>query len=284
MAELEAGRYRRSERGSWVIWADSSAWKEEWWPVVERSLANPAEALRESRHARTFMLSLPHENGPQTSFLKIYHRSGWRADLKDRWRQSKAMRALRISRRLVDDGFLAPAVIAAGEQRTGRLLQRAFLLTEAVAWPTLAQLGELLASLPGEEGRRRRRVVIGALGAEVGRLHRAGYVHGDLVVTNVLVDEGPPPRFCFLDHDRSRKRSKPSNRELRRTLVELNRLAVPGVRHADRLRFLVRYADVHAWSRSEMRRQARWVTRKTRALLWARAVAAATTEQTEVGE
>jgi hypothetical protein len=271
MAEGEADRYRRSRRGDWVVWVDSHTWNEEWWPIVERSLANPAETLRKSRHARTSILSLSHVDGPRASFLKIYRRAGWRTDLKDLWRPSKALRALHISRRLADEGFLAPVVLAAGEQRTGRLLQRAFLLTVGVAWPTLAQLGERLASLPAEEGRRRRRAVVEALGAEVGRLHRAGYVHGDLVVSNILVDEGTPPRFCFLDHDRSRKRASPSEREQGRTLVELNRLPVPGIHHADRLRFLLHYANARGWSRTEMRRQARWVARKTKARMLARA-------------
>lgn len=284
MAALESGRYRRSRRGDWVVWVDSLAWKEEWWPSVERSLTNPSGVLRESRHARTSTLSLSHEEGCRTSFLKIYHRSGWRTDLKDLWRPSKAMRALRISRRLADDGFLAPAVLAAGEQRSGRLLQRAFLLTAGVAWPTLAQLGERLAALPVEEGRRRRRAIVEAIGAEVGRLHRAGYVHGDLVVTNILVDEGPPTRFCFLDHDRSRKQAMPSEREQGRTLVQLNRLPVPRVNRADRFRFLVHYADARCWSRGEMRDRARWVARKTKALLLAREAVTAKTGPSTVGE
>jgi hypothetical protein len=275
MAEREPARYRRRQRGDWMVWADASSWKEEWWPVVEGALAKPSQPLRESRHARTLVLSLSHDDGPATSYLKVYHRTGWRTDLKDLWRQSKAVRTLRISRRLAEDGFLAPPVIAVGEQRKRRLLRRAFLLTAGVAWPTLAQLGERLASLPAQEGGRRRRAVIEALGVEVGRFHQAGYVHGDLVVPNVLVDEGPPVRFCFLDHDRTRKRPTPSVRLQRPDLVELNRLAVPGVRHADRLRFLLRYAAVRGWSRKEMRDQARWVAGKTKALILARRSAVA---------
>jgi tRNA A-37 threonylcarbamoyl transferase component Bud32 len=230
------------------------------------------------------MLSLSHVGGPGAAFLKVYRRAGWRTDLKDLWRPSKALRALRISRRLSDDGFLAPAVLAAGEQRAGRFLRGAFLLTLAVSWPTLAQLGKRLALLSAEEGRQRRRAIVEALGAEVGRLHRAGYVHGDLVVSNILVDEGTPPRFCFLDHDRSRKRASPSEREQGRTLVELNRLPVPGIRHADRLRFLLHYADVRGWSRAEMRRHARWVARKTKVRMLARADAIARAGRSIVGE
>lgn len=267
---LERGRYRRTRRGDWDVWADRSSWREEWWPIVERQLAKPGETLRESRHARTSTLSLPRDGGIRTAFLKVYHRTDWRADVKNLWRRSRALHALRMNGRLADDGFSSPPVIAAGEQRRGRLLQGAFLLTAEVAWPTLVQLGQRLASLPAAEGRRRRRAVIEALAAEVGRFHRAGYVHGDLVIPNILVEEGPPVRFCFLDHDRSRKRSSPALRMQCRDLVELNRLAVPGVRHSDRYRFFVRYADVRGWPREEARDRARRVAQRTRARVHAR--------------
>jgi hypothetical protein len=185
------------------------------------------------------------------------------------------MRALRISLLLEQDGFMGPPVIAAGEQRSGRFLRGAFLLTVAVDWPTLIQFGERLASFSAAEARPRRRAVVEALGAEVGRFHRVGYVHGDLVVPNILVEEGPPARFCLLDHDRSRKHPTLLARLQRQDLVELNRLAVPGVRHTDRFRFLLRYADVRGWSRGEMRNQARRVARKTKARIAVRADAMA---------
>lgn len=274
MAELEPGSYRRTKRGDWELWADAS-WQEDWWPRIERLLATPGITLRESRHARTSMLSLPCEGGARTSFLKVYHRSDWRTDLKDLWRQSRALRALRITIRLAGDGFFAPPVIAAGERRRGRLLQRAFLLTAGVAWPTLVQLAEHLACLPAAEGRRRRRSVVDALAAEVGRFHRAGYVHGDLVAPNILAEEGPPARFCFLDHDRSRKHSILSRRPQCRDLVELNRIALPGIRHTDRFRFFLRYAAVLGWGHDETRDRARWVARRTHAEIRARARAMA---------
>ena len=44
-----------------------------------------------------------------------------------------------------------------------------------------------------------------ALGAEVARLHRAGYIHGDLTPYNIFVTGLQPPQFVFIDHERTRR-------------------------------------------------------------------------------
>ena len=49
----------------------------------------------------------------------------------------------------------------------------------------------------------RKRAVLRALGAEIARLHRCGFVHGDLTPFNILFVRAEPPRFVLIDHERT---------------------------------------------------------------------------------
>jgi hypothetical protein len=99
--------------------------------------------------------------------------------------------------------------------------------------------------------------VLRALGAEVARLHQAGFVHGDLVPPNVRrTDAG----FVFLDNDRTRR--MPLALVARRNLVQLGRFVVPGVTVTDRARVLWAYAAGRGWSRRRRHRVAGWLLRK----------------------
>src|SRR5205823_2160469 len=104
---------------------------------------------------------------------------------------------------------------------------------------------------------REKRALLGRLGAEVARLHRAGFVHGDLVPANIrLVGE----RFVFLDNDRTRRSRLLVRLAGRRNLVQLGRFVVPGLTLTDRARVLGAYAP-----RRGHRRLARWLVAKTMA-------------------
>ncbi len=251
--------YRREARGEWSLWLDQTLWREEWWALLERG----GEDVSTSRHARTVRLGL---SGVGGAFLKRYHPGDWPTRIKDILRPSKALRALRMSVVLAADGFHVARVLAAGERRRGWYLERAFVLTAAVEWPPLGALAEALGELPPDVRIARRRAALAGLGREVGHFHRLGYVHGDLVATNILGAEDPPVRFCFLDHDRSRRGLIVSRRhQQRRNLIQLNRLILPGITHADRLRVFVGYASARGWDRARWRREARWLARRTRA-------------------
>jgi hypothetical protein len=105
-----------------------------------------------------------------------------------------------------------------------------------------------------------KRELLCALGRAVGGLHTAGFVHGDLVPSNVLArDDG----FVLLDHDRTRRGRLLVWWGARRNLVQLGRFVVPGLRAADRMRVLCAYADRRGLSRRARRRLARWVAAKT---------------------
>jgi hypothetical protein len=98
--------------------------------------------------------------------------------------------------------------------------------------------------MTGAEGLIHKRALLHALGEEVARLHRAGFVHGDLTPYNVVVERVEPPRFVFIDHERTRRTPSVGRMRYRlRNLVQLGRLEFPGLTRADRVRVLRAYAD-----------------------------------------
>jgi hypothetical protein len=109
--------------------------------------------------------------------------------------------------------------------------------------------------------RGEKRALLRALGTVVGRLHRAGFVHGDLVPPNVWLDAGG--RFVFLDNDRTRRSRLLVALAGRRNLVQLGRFVVPGVTMTDRARVLAAYAAARGLSGRARHRLARWVVEKT---------------------
>ncbi len=89
----------------------------------------------------------------------------------------------------------------------------------------------------------RRCILIRALGAEIARLHRCGFVHGDLTPYNIFVARQEPTRFIFLDQDRTRLAFFAGRRYRQlRNLVQLGRFGLPGIGNTDRLRFFCAYA------------------------------------------
>src|SRR5947207_764706 len=126
--------------------------------------------------------------------------------------------------------------------------------------------GDRSGRLPGGRGGRRRarpgekRALLRRLGAEVARLHRAGFVHGDLVPPNVRV---VGECFIFLDNDRTRRSRLLVGLVGRRNLVQLGRFVVPGLTLSDRARVLAAYAAGRGLSRRTHRRLAHWLVAKT---------------------
>ena len=88
-----------------------------------------------------------------------------------------------------------------------------------------------------------RRVVLRALGAEVARLHRAGYIHGDLTPFNIYVTGIEPPQFVLIDHERTRRTFLSRfERPRMRNLVQLGHLDLDGVTNTDRMRVWCGYS------------------------------------------
>lgn len=233
-------------RGGWAP-AGYEAWARAGWrgwrrcdtPLdVEGWLAVAANGTgRASRHARTMRRT----DGRFDVWIKVWPARGSR----------RARRAFAMHEALRRAGFLAPVSLVVAWRADEGLLVTAHV--EGIG--LLERYAELAAG--GAAARGERRLLSRRLGATVGRLHQAGFVHGDLVPGNIRV---VGERFCFLDNDRTRR--IPLAIGGRRNLVQLGRFVVPGVGLSDRMRVLCAYAEARGLSRRARRRLGWWLVRK----------------------
>jgi serine/threonine protein kinase len=112
---------------------------------------------------------------------------------------------------------------------------------------------------------RRKRAYLKQLAREIRGMHEEGFVHGDLIPSNILVQsEGEEIAFYYLDHDRTRRYPPWFPQRLwKRNLVQLNRFVLAGISLQDRIRFLKYYLNGRPWGRRE-RQLALWLEAKTR--------------------
>ncbi len=96
--------------------------------------------------------------------------------------------------------------------------------------------------------RKKKRDIIAAAGREVAHLHRAGIVHGDLQVKNIMIKKtSEAPRVFILDLDQARQKAIDGDQS-RRNLLRLYRSfrkmrhSIPDISQYDPIRFLRAYA------------------------------------------
>ena len=255
-------KYRHLREDGWSLSVDSGIWSRALWVAI---LAKIQEQVP-SRHPQTIKLELP-EHQQQSYFLKVYHSaSGWSA-VKDWFRASKALRFLKQGMALSNAGFLVPPAVAAGEKRQFGVLKRAFVLTAAIEG---APLTIFLKKNAGRSDAAlsliQKRAALKALARQIRRFHDLGFVHGDLVASNIFVyrDAAMNLQFVFMDNDRTRRYSKWLPQSLwKRNLVQLNRLPLSSISLQDRIRFFQEYSA--AEGAADLNRPLlQWLEQKTR--------------------
>lgn len=254
--------YSFLREGRWNLFVLNERWTQGLWTEVMNYLRDEPPAA----HPQTRPFRYPAGGGGEDFYLKIYHRSGIPGSFKDLLRDSKAFRALRQGEALLREGFHVPLAVAAGEERSFRFLKKAFLLTLGIRGSSLPLfIRERYLPPLGRSALRKKREHLKQLALEIRRLHRLGFVHGDLVPTNILVrSEENGVTFFYMDHDRTRHYPRWLPHLLwRRNLVQLNRFVLPGISLQDRMRFLNSYLGERPWAKREQR-LARWLEKKTR--------------------
>jgi hypothetical protein len=213
--------------------------------------------LRRSRHARTFLLHSVSANQDADLFVKhLDPPAGWER-LKSCFRRSRRSRTEHITAALRAAGFSVPRILLHGVHReSGR---------EVIVTLRAEGDGPILALRALQGSIAAKRAVLYALGAEVGRLHRAGFIHGDLTPFNLRIAIDEPPRFAFIDNERTRRNIVIARgRHRLRNLVQLGRFALPGITRTDRMRVIRAYerALYRCHSRSLERKAARLLRRR----------------------
>jgi hypothetical protein len=245
----------------WFIVARRQLWNA---PLQQQVLALVGSQTA-ARHPQTVAFSPELNGAAQKLFLKVFHRSSALAALKEPVRGSPAFNNWRQVQALTAAGFNAPITVAVGKEMTWRVARREFIVSEAVAGvPLSVHLDRTHAA--GSASGAHKRAQIEQLARLLRRFHDAGFVHGDLVATNLLVAQRSRTavEFFFMDNDRTRRYPSWFNQTFwKRNLIQLNRMPLPGISLQDRVRFLQSYLNLKRLGAAE-RRFARWLEARTR--------------------
>jgi len=255
--------YRIIRVGHWVFWTlkggmDSS--------MVER-LATIVDNQPYSKHPQTLPFAWPPETTTKQFFLKVFHRRRGAAKLKDLLRQTKARHFWRQGVALSAAGFNVPQSVVIGEKRRWGPPERSLVLTEKIAGqPAPVFLSALVYARDNIVQIKMKRRALAQLGQLVRRFHDLGFVHGDLVATNIFIARqiDDSPVFYLMDNDRTRRFPAWLTVGLRnRNLVQLNRIPLAHITLQDRMRFLRSYLKVDRFGNAQ-RDFAVWLEQKTR--------------------
>jgi len=160
---------------------------------------------------------------------------------------ARPFRELRVVESARADGVPTVEVLAVRVDRVGPFLYEGEMVTRELE--DAPDLVHWLRSPPPPEVRRS---MIQALARAVARLHRAGVLHSDLHLKNLLVRQGKPPQAYVIDLDKAIRRPAGalcrddvlSNlKRLDRSVEKFNYLDLGGISKQDRLRFLDAYLE-----------------------------------------
>ena len=124
-----------------------------------------------------------------------------------------------------------------------RVAKREFILTAKIAGAPLTTYlsGDSAGRLAALSFKREN---IKSLGRLIRRFHETGFVHGDLVATNIFVaaHDTEHLEFYFMDNDRTQRYPSWFSQPFwKRNLIQLNRMPLAGISLQDRMGFLHAY-------------------------------------------
>lgn len=249
--------------GEWRLVVQAAIWNGE----LQKQVLALVDQQHWAKHPQTLAVPLLNRGRQIELFLKVFHPSKGGGAWKNWFRRSKALQAWRQGLAMTGAGFNVPQTVAAGERRRFGRLRRGFILTQKVAGQGAPFfLRELLESGSDSERLKTKRAGLRQLAAMVRRFHDSGFVHGDLVATNIFIHRQANDGMIFflMDNDRTRRYPRWLPQSLwKRNLIQLNRLPLPGITLQDRMRFFRAYIEKPKLTAAECR-LARWFEEKTR--------------------
>lgn len=134
--------------------------------------------------------------GGLSYFFKRYNCLGFGYQVKNIFRQSRALKSWSAGWKWLELGLPTPRPIACMEERSLRLLGRSYLLFESIVGAH-----SLLDAWEKLDGARQRQV-LNSLGTEIGKMHRYGVLHGDMNWRNIMIrDSSGSLEVFFVDLD-----------------------------------------------------------------------------------
>ncbi|HUA32872.1 MAG TPA: lipopolysaccharide kinase InaA family protein [Candidatus Binataceae bacterium] len=229
---------RAIERDGWrfvVPGLDTPAAREALIGLALEATAGRGQLVRRTLNAATRVVEFADDSGMRCdAFIKVFDSPHGIGALKRKFRGSRALHLARIETELNANGINAPEVLLVATERIGG---REMVVTRRAEGLLAARhMG------PYRESLARKRAVLHMLGIAVARMHRAGFVHGDLTPFNVVVAPGAPLRIVFIDHERTSRSRSIRWRPRLRNLVQLGHYDVPGLTNMDRMRVWKSYA------------------------------------------
>lgn len=204
--------------------------------------------IRRSRHAETWRENIGGAEGPAIYFKVLDPSRGFHLALR-LFLGARVTHVANVSEWLRRDGIeVAEIVLIGAELQGGRELLATARIEGTLLPRQIRSPNETLAG---------KRALLHALGAEIARLHRAGYIHGDLTPYNIFVIAVEPPRFAFIDHERTRRTFLSRfERPRLRNLVQLGHFDLKRLSITDRMRVWCGYsAAMPRWRMRDSRRR-----------------------------
>jgi tRNA A-37 threonylcarbamoyl transferase component Bud32 len=218
------------------------------------------EQVASSEGSRVWRIELSFGASTRRVYLKEYVTRSWLDRVKHLARANRARRATQGSLLLARAGLKTPEIVAVSTLR-----QRCFLATVEVADAHPAHEYFRAGCQPyASSTLRERRQILRQLGCEIGRMHRAGIVHGDLRPGNILIRRnGKNWEFFFIDNERTKRWPRIPRKLRLKNLVQINMLP-DEISNTDRLRFFQAYMLANPSVRLDYRKWAGDVMAVTR--------------------
>ena len=155
--------------------------------------------------------------------------------LRARVKGSRARRTQDNTRALNYFGIEAPQILHRGELINGH----EYSITEQAPGTSLIQwLRDLNSKYRDPQALRHE--LLDAAGKFVGRIHVAGFVHGNLKPSKIIANKTNGDfKFSLIGNENTRRQAPPSGRNLLSNLIQLNAVAGQNLRRTDRMRFFL---------------------------------------------
>lgn len=239
------------------------------WEITRHDMIPPAEALRvlselaagspdpeafekipSSVNARVLRSVIKTRQEKIPVYIKRYFYRSRLDYFKHLLRPGRGKRAFDASLMLRKNGFNAPEPLIIMQKKTGPFRADNILITKKA--PDALYFGTVFNNIRTSPGARK--AFLTEFGQIVGRMHSLGIIHGDMRLSNVLVQKDKGKHFFwFIDNERTWKYRKPPLMLVRKNLVQANLFGSSASR-TDRMRFMKAYADQRGLSSEEMRK------------------------------